>query len=84
MQRKLAIATIVRTVGTHYEYAAALPEGNFLVSNGDAELTEDDFDKPAVVSYTPDDQFCTVIPLYQIERLMSKPAVFTPPKKKEQ
>jgi hypothetical protein len=81
--RKLAIATIVRTVGTHYEYAAALPDGNFFVSNGDAELTEDDFDKPAVVSYTPDDQFCTVIPLYKIQRLISMSAIHTSPKRKD-
>lgn len=67
---KTAIATLVHTFGSHYEYAAALPEGNFLVSNGDEELTAEDFGKPVLVRYEPQDQFCKVIPMEVVENAL--------------
>ena len=59
---KQAKGTIVRTVNImNHDYAIALPEGNFLVSNGDEHLREEDYGKEAIVKYDPQDQFCKFI-----------------------
>lgn len=69
---KCGIAILVRTIGTHYEFGAALPEGTFLVTNAEEVLTDDDFGKPTLVRYEPADQFCEVITMERVEDALSK------------
>ena len=58
-----ASGTVTPTFGSAiYEFAVQLPEGSFLVSNGDEHLTPEDVGKEVIVSYTTQDQFCKVIP----------------------
>ena len=60
---KQAKGTIVRTINIkNYDYAVALPEGNFLVKNGDEEIRDSDLGKQAIVKYDHmDSQFCEFI-----------------------
>lgn len=68
---KTAIAILVPTIGTHYKFAAALPEGNFYVSNGDEELTEKDLGMHVLIRYNPQDLFCKVITMDIVENALS-------------
>jgi hypothetical protein len=63
-----ATAILVRTVNImNYPFAASLPEGNFLVSNFEEDLTEEDYGKQVIVEYDPQDQFCTFKAFYSEE-----------------
>jgi hypothetical protein len=68
-----ASGKVIRTIGSAiYDYAVALKEGNFLVSNGDDYLTPEDLDREVIVKYTPQDLFCKVVPTDEILATLNK------------
>jgi hypothetical protein len=70
---KTALGILTPTIGSEiYDYAVQLKEGNFFVSNGDEILTEDMIGNPVLVRYEPQDQFCKVIPIEEIDKLLKE------------
>jgi hypothetical protein len=70
---KTALGILTPTIGSAiYDYAVQLKEGNFFVSNGDEILTEEMIGNPVLVRYEPQDPFCKVIPIEEIDKLLKE------------
>jgi hypothetical protein len=67
--KKRGEGVVVRTVGSDiYDYAVSMDEGNFLITNGDEEIREEDIGKRIIVNYEPEWPCCQFVCFYSEDK----------------